>query len=107
MGTLERLKELEAKATSAPWGFNNGEYWTSVTAGSSTVMDNTPNDQYAPGFEDMQLIAEMRNALPKILAVVDAISKLGLECDYEDVLLGYSACGNCKVCVVNARMAEL
>lgn len=45
--------------------------------------------------------------IEKILAVVEAVSKLGLECDYEDVLLGYSACGNCKVCVVNARMAEL
>jgi hypothetical protein len=50
---------------------------------------------------------EVLIALPKLLAVVEAISKLGLECDYEDVLLGYSACGNCKVCVVNARMAEL
>jgi hypothetical protein len=59
-----RLRELEAAATPAPW----------LTAPFTTTPNNMSDI-------DAQLIAEMRNTLPKLLAVVEAAKKLSQEYD--------------------------
>lgn len=50
MGTLELLKELEKKATPLPWNENTALKWS----------------------HDFKLTFEMRNALPKLLAMIEA-----------------------------------
>lgn len=96
MNILERLKELEAKATPGPWkaGFGDGR---GVIHGPSIehpvcrhsdidfeVIGENENGEYGyvhdirPPFRrrvDAELCAEMRNALPKLLEFVDAYDR--------------------------------
>jgi hypothetical protein len=68
MTTLERLKQLEAKATPGLWAYaiESGDYFL-MTA---DYTNNVGSD------EDVEFIAEMRNVLPKLLAVVEAAAEL-------------------------------
>jgi hypothetical protein len=98
MSTLDRLKELEAKATPGPW--KSGSYdGRGVIHGPSTehpvcpisdvdfevIGDDEELGEYGyihdvrPPFRkrvDSELCAEMRNALPKLLAVFEAGNEL-------------------------------
>jgi len=101
MNTLDRLKELEAKATPGPWksGSHDGR---GVLHGPSieqpvcpisdvdfeVIGDHEELGEYGyihdvrPPFRkqvDSELCAEMRNALPKLLAVVEALQKIPKE----------------------------
>ena len=75
MKTIERLRELEAKATDAPWHseYGNGMYIdgpakkevaTACGCCDGCTGDNCENDR--------PFIIEMRNAIPALLAVVEA-----------------------------------
>jgi hypothetical protein len=54
MNTIKRLRKLEAVATPGPW---------------------TTHRVYGTHTRDSDLIAEMRNALPALLAVIEAIQR--------------------------------
>ena len=75
MSTLERLKELEAKATPGRWDVE--------------CMPEFAN------YSDLQFIVEMRNALPKLLAVVEAGDELAFQ--YEG-LLEWISDKDCECC---------
>jgi hypothetical protein len=74
MSVVERLREMELAATKGPWeclfGYNNAGC---PTGGIRNERYKTPGD-WAP-IEDAELIAEMRNALPMLLAVVEAAKR--------------------------------
>lgn len=91
MNILTHLRELEAKATPGPWEFDRldrkFEYEASYKVGrpGSTEYDYFISDDLyyntAPALVDAELIVAMRNALPKLLAFVEAY-------DAAEVLLG-------------------
>lgn len=99
MSTIERLKELEAKATPGPWHADVPDQ--RIVSEKGKVVD------YAFHDADLELIAEMRNNIAKLLAVVEAFKALDLRCEVEDVLMDEPPCGDCEICRVNALMAEL
>lgn len=89
MTLIERLKELEAKATPGPWNWDKcGKGFLLLVEydgkGIPWVLDGIVEDRewgdasITGKRADMDLIAEMRNALPKLLAVVEA-AKLSYE----------------------------
>lgn len=73
MNKLELLKKLEAEATSGPWTYYDKYDYDGVLAGKTKIMENRAYYPSAPDSRDMQFIAEMRNALPKLLAVAEAV----------------------------------
>lgn len=74
--SIERLKELEAKATPGPWKFvnyNGYDQWGSLLnkrAGTADSWDSLSTGRVHTA--NALFIAEMRNALPALLAVVEA-----------------------------------
>ena len=73
MNALERLKELEAKATPGPWeSVDFGVHSERVAIAGRGFLVNDEVDSVYCHQSDADLIAEMRNALPKLLAVVEA-----------------------------------
>jgi len=74
-GVVEPLRELEAKATKGPWerGYGNDVgpeddcFWEWETAGPAQLHE--PGEQAK---RDADLIVELRNALPKLLALLPA-----------------------------------
>lgn len=123
MGTIERLKELEAKATPGPWIY--GHYDSHACIGQlvdGLIIWNVADSkircieeadepinfewQRPVNTKDARLIVEIRNNISKLLAVVEAVKAMDLRCDAEE-LLDEPPCGDCKVCVANALMAEL
>lgn len=74
MTTLERLRELDAKATPGPWYGRQGMFSNAINLhgeGQSVIG--------ALCVEDAELVITMRNALPKLLALVDAGEKMRQE----------------------------
>jgi hypothetical protein len=80
MNVLERLKQLEAAATPGPWYYRDsdetirGRLWflekeIDVCVFNAWGAENIPRDQDWP---NCVLTVEMRNALPKLLAVAQA-----------------------------------
>jgi hypothetical protein len=67
---LERLKELEAKATPAPWVSRVGQAGICNKYLDESIIDGEERDGMKP--ENVRLIIEMRNVLPKLLAFVTA-----------------------------------
>lgn len=68
MKTIERLKQLLAKATPGPW-YRSQNIVGSYHATSGIVYGQICSDAT---WEDVDLIADTRNALPALLAVVEA-----------------------------------
>jgi hypothetical protein len=66
MKLIERLRELEAVATPVPWEVES----RNMVRTDLTKLHKGYGISAKPS--DCQLIAEMRNALPKLLAVVEA-----------------------------------
>jgi hypothetical protein len=66
MNTLQRLRELEAKATPRPWAvaIESGDAFLATEDCSESVMDT---------YTDLEFVAEMRNALPALLKLIDTI----------------------------------
>jgi hypothetical protein len=68
MSVLERLKKLEEAATQGPWEVTKTSYPGQVLlvrGDAFTASTQLPTS-------DAKLIAEIRNVLPKLLAVVEA-----------------------------------
>ncbi|HYX39977.1 MAG TPA: hypothetical protein VE954_43325 [Oligoflexus sp.] len=102
MNTLDRLKELESKATPGPWDHDiNGHLFQFKKPGHEGDI------VWVDTFNDASLIVEMRETLPKILALVDAFKVLDLRCEVEDVMVDEPPCGDCEICRVNALMDQL
>jgi hypothetical protein len=76
--SIERLKELEAKATPGPWLLATSNGGFIVEFDGNYVLDAFVSDVLAQDKQraNAKLIAEMRNALPKLLAVVEAGDEL-------------------------------
>lgn len=74
---IERLRELEAKATAGTWRDHGDEIYT--TGGGRVVAYHNYKDEPGEGREqasaDMKTCAASRNALPRFLALYDAASK--------------------------------
>jgi hypothetical protein len=69
-GMIERLKELNEKATGWPWVSRHGSDGICNEYLFKVIIDGDERDRMSP--DDVRLIVEMRNALPKLLALVDA-----------------------------------
>lgn len=74
MGIIERLKELEAKATPGLWA-SIEQYGVGLQINRYIRYWPSGTDQFYDGKADVKLIAEMRNALPKLLAFVEAFDE--------------------------------
>jgi len=76
MKLIDRLKELDAKATPGPW--QSVEYGVHsrkkaiAGRGFGPLIDNHVCDTVICDQSDAELIAASRNALPKLLAFVEA-----------------------------------
>lgn len=77
MKTIERLREYRPSA--GPWAYEP-IYWALRMAEKGTdnahVPDDLPKDAKYPCRDDAMYIAEACNALPALLAVVEAAEKL-------------------------------
>lgn len=67
---ITRLKELEAKATPGPWVSRVGQAGICNKYLDESIIDGAERDVMKP--ENVRLIVELRNALPKLLAFVTA-----------------------------------
>lgn len=80
MKIIEKLKELDAKATKGPWAFDGcGDIWA-VNETKRLVSSRDSSDgsigttsYWTEGNPNAALIAELRNALPKLLAICEAV----------------------------------
>lgn len=86
---IERLKELEAKATPGPWKVDLGNWEIErdhaerhvvlgITWQERQDQENQTYWNMAHPYADMELIAELRNALPKLLAAMEAADTLAI-----------------------------
>lgn len=92
MNRIEELRALEQSATPGPWeaviGDNQREAWVLSGSGEALEVTPRPEDWNDAGLRDAdaELITAMRNALPDLLAVVEAAQRwvpLGLNDDWE------------------------
>ena len=83
MSILELLKKLDAEATPGPWQYldayrDTPEYLREADIGTrSEEIISRDSGVYGPSTEDAELIIHMRNALPKLLNVIEATLKAG------------------------------
>lgn len=68
MNTLERLKSLHEKATAGPFLVRK----SLLSTGYEVHGENQLSVAWCGNMNDALLLAELRNALPKLLAFVDA-----------------------------------
>lgn len=73
MNTIERLKELDAKATPGPW--QTRFIYRAYSAGRD-LPDLEYGTKPEQDWPDCELIAEMRNALPELLAQGEILAAL-------------------------------
>ena len=80
MTTTQRIKDLLGRATPGPWSikwefniFGPGERLTANCGGTSS---NRGDGEYAMNIANTKLVAEAVNALPALLAVVEAAEKV-------------------------------
>ena len=77
MTTIKELKELDAKATSAPWyGFN--ATFSRETMRAFSVISNDESGSNVATYDDYELITATRNALPELIRVIE-LAEDGLE----------------------------
>lgn len=67
MNLFEKLKQLEAEATPGEWSVHSCGHIEATCRGG--FVDATMNPRR---YADAKLMVEMRNSLPKLLAVVEA-----------------------------------
>lgn len=74
MGTIEKLEQLEKAATRGPWELRSVEDRYAMAAPGGWAMEPDRGDvaDWDRVRADYALIAAMRNALPALLAVVEA-----------------------------------
>jgi len=81
MNTVQRLKDLLGRATPGPWHiqwtFNVFGTDTRLAANCGGASSNRGDGEYAENVANTKLITESRNALPALLAVVEAAEKFG------------------------------
>ena len=83
MSILELLKKLDAEATPGPWRYlhayrDTPEYLREANIGTrSEEIISRDSGVYGPSTEDAELIIHMRNALPKLLNIIEAALKAG------------------------------
>jgi len=72
---IDRLRELDDAATVAPWRVENGVYDSSEDKSLWTQSGKWKGSMLADLLmpDNAELIALMRNSLPQILALVDAL----------------------------------
>lgn len=86
---IERLKKLEADATPGPWGYCFGQ-----------VIFN-PHNRVVTTEENARLVAVSRNALPKLLAIVDKAESFAYCIDpYFFENNSAQNCGTCSGCAL-------
>ena len=83
MTTTQQLKDLLGRATPGPWSikwefniFGPGERLTANCGGTSS---NRGDGEYAMNIANTKLVAEAVNALPALLAVVEAAENVRAE----------------------------
>lgn len=81
MNILEQLKQLEADATPGPLiletredGYGDLDYEVTSQDGNTCLLDSEHYYPTAPSLADAKLFVALRNAWPKLLAVVEAAS---------------------------------
>lgn len=78
MNIITRLKELEAAATPGPWSWeyegDQGSNIIETREGYAVITRDA--GYYGPNIPTGDLIIEMRNALPKLLAMVEAAQEV-------------------------------
>ena len=92
MSILELLKKLDAEATPGPWRYlhayrDTPEYLREANIGTrSEEIISRDSGVYGPSTEDAELIIHMRNALPKLLNIIEAAQ--AMRDKYVDDVLG-------------------
>lgn len=77
MNLIDRLKELEAKASPGKWEACYGrEVWSCGPNGGHLTQICEQISQYCNPENNLAFIAELRNALPKLLAFVEAYDEM-------------------------------
>lgn len=80
MTTIKELKELDAKATSAPWevlSIHGDEFVSAIPYkdhpyfGCTTTIEVMSDEEYPTKSTDAKLIAATRNALPELIRVIE------------------------------------
>lgn len=96
MKTIERLKQLLAEATQGEW-FDDGE--DVFCDGTTIAYDGKPHNT--------KFIAATRNALPALLAVVEAAEELSDNDDTPEPNCSCHLCPPCNDCVTYAGKREI
>lgn len=88
---IDRLKELEASATPGPWRADLGNWdieqidpRNEICIFDPMSRDIHPENKRVHSYCDMEFIVEMRNALPKLLAFVQAYDDSRQKCGQLD-----------------------
>lgn len=110
--TINRLRELDRKASPAPWSYNP---WSANSSG-----EVTQNITYGWGEEeeiligevsclltehDAEMIAQARNAIPALLAEIERLTEENLELKRENHLAwskGHAAGWDCHIITMQA-----
>jgi hypothetical protein len=91
---IDRLRELDSAATPGPWSY----FISSYDNGTMFITDDASGDEQTVRADwlseaDAALIAEARNALPKLLAIVEAardvLENVSPDDDHEGAFLDY------------------
>lgn len=106
MNTLERLKELEAKATPGPW--RSARVAESIEIRQEKFNKPRIAYLYEVGRSDAEFLVAMRNALPSLLAVVEAAEATSPFCEEPTVTaMGLVPCDVCPECLLRLSIAAL
>jgi hypothetical protein len=82
MNIIDLLKELEAKATPGPWRYSDSDEL--ILDSENTLLFPCWGNiklQQDYDYSDVLLVPNIRNALPKLLAVVEAAKQAVLDCE--------------------------
>lgn len=115
MNLIEKLKELDSSATPGPWCADLGNWdieqiepRNEICCFDPMSRDIHPENKRVHSYCDMEFIVELRNALPKLLAVVEAAENMAF-CIRPRYLDNWTPnhCGECSGCKVMKALAAL
>ena len=108
--TINRLRELDRKASPAPWVFTGTKRTGYDTMEPGDLLEGNglgliPEIERVCPPTDAQLIAEARNAIPALLAEIERLAEENLELKRENHLAwskGHAAGWDCHIVTMQA-----
>lgn len=89
--TIKELKELEAKATSAPWKVRRNQSTNKPACQITTTekIEIVTMCRGDMGLDDAKLITATRNALPELIRVIELAESALVTCGGDGVYMSY------------------